>query len=88
VARGQKKPTEHESGQVMTSELSLQRISRALALLVTKDHGDSDRIHLLNQIGFANQEVADLLQTTPGNVAQTLYVRRKKPRKRKRKAAR
>ena len=81
MAKGRK--TEPESAKVLSSEVSLNRISRALALLAIRDAAESDKIATLHLIGFSNQEAADLLMTTAGNVAQTLYLRRKAPRRAK-----
>jgi DNA-directed RNA polymerase specialized sigma24 family protein len=53
-----------------------------LAVLAVKDVPTSEeKISLLNRAGFENQEIADLLATTKGNVAQTLYRGRQKPKK-------
>jgi hypothetical protein len=60
------------------SEIS--RTERLLAYLVLDRLGDRSqeyRALRLSRAGFANPEIADLLETTTASVAQMLYVARK-----------
>lgn len=55
---------------------SLARVERLLALLLLDgmaDESQTRRVQALSMVGFANSEIADLLQTTPAVVAQRLY---------------
>lgn len=52
------------------------RVERLLALLLLntmKPASQQDKIVQLSLAGFSNVEIADLLQTTSGVVAQSLY---------------
>jgi DNA-directed RNA polymerase specialized sigma24 family protein len=63
------------------------RVERLLALLLlqqVKAAPQREKALHLSIAGFTNTEIADLLQTTAGVVAQSLYEARRKP-KRKRK---
>jgi DNA-directed RNA polymerase specialized sigma24 family protein len=67
---------------------SQDRVEKLLALLLIhelKTAPQRDRALHLSMAGFTNTEIADLLQTTTGVVAQCLYEARRKP---KRKAGR
>jgi len=64
----------------------LQRISKLLVLMVTKDQTQKDRIALLSSIGFQPKEIANLLDTTPGTVSVTLSVIKKKAKAEKSKS--
>ena len=64
------------------------RVERLLALLLlqqVKAAPQREKALHLSIAGFTNTEIADLLQTTAGVVAQSLYEARRKP-KAKRKA--
>jgi DNA-directed RNA polymerase specialized sigma24 family protein len=56
------------------------RVDKLLALLLLnslKGAAQQDKIIQLSLAGFSNIEIADLLQTTSGVVAQTLYAARR-----------
>ena len=59
------------------------RVERLLALLLLQQVKAAPRrekaLHL-SIAGFTNTEIADLLQTTAGVVAQSLYEARRKPK--------
>ncbi len=66
------------------------RVERLLALLLlqqAKSAPQREKALQLSLAGFTNTEIADLLQTTAGVVAQSLYEARRKP-KRKSKGSR
>ena len=56
----------------------LRRISKLLALTVTGDMKQKEKIELLSSIGFQPKEIADLIGTTPGTVSVALVDIRKK----------
>lgn len=56
----------------------LRRITKLLALMVTKDQIQRDKIALLSASGFQSKEIADLLGTTPNLVRAVLSDIRKK----------
>lgn len=56
----------------------LQRISKLLALTVTRELKQREKIELLSSIGFQPKEIANLIGTTPGTVSVTLVDIRKK----------
>ena len=58
----------------------LRRISKLLALTVTGDMKQKEKIELLSSIGFQPKEIADLIGTTPGTVSVALVDIRKKAR--------
>lgn len=60
------------------------RIEKLLALLLLqqlKGAPQREKALHLNVAGFTNTEIADLLQTTAGVVAQSLYEQRRKPKR-------
>jgi DNA-directed RNA polymerase specialized sigma24 family protein len=60
------------------------RVEKLLALLLLqqlKTAPQRDKATHLSLAGFTNTEIADLLQTTTGVVAQSLYEARRKPKK-------
>lgn len=64
----------------------VNRIERLLALALLqnmKAAPQRDRVSILSVAGFSNVEIADLLQTTPALVAQSLYEARRKGARRK-----
>lgn len=71
-----------EEPAVVPDYISLDRIARALSLVAVGQRNVTEAIVILSQIGFGNQEVASMLDTTPASVSQTLYEHRKKPKKR------
>lgn len=69
----------------MTNE-SNDRIERLLALLLVqnvKTGSLATKAQELSVAGFTNVEIADLLQTNPAVINQSLYTARKKKRKKK-----
>jgi DNA-directed RNA polymerase specialized sigma24 family protein len=82
VAKAPKRNSVPAPESTTPQTVSLDRIAKSLALLVAKDRGNAESIVLLSQIGFSNPEIADLLQTTTGAVAQRLYEYRKAPKRR------
>jgi DNA-binding CsgD family transcriptional regulator len=65
----------------------LQRISKLLALLVTRDLKQREKIELLSNSGFRPKEIADLIGTTPKIVSAELSNLKKKAKTGKGKAA-
>ena len=64
------------------------RLEKLLALLLLqqlKAAPQREKALHLSLAGFTNTEIADLLQTTAGVVAQSLYEARRKPAKRAKK---
>jgi len=64
----------------------LQRISKLLALTVTRELKQREKIELLSSIGFQPKEIANLIGTTPGTVSVTLVDIKKKAQTKKGKA--
>ena len=59
-------------------ENSLERTEKLLALLLLQGMKDQQqKVKSLNLAGFSNVEIADLLQTSSGMVAQALYMSKK-----------
>lgn len=58
--------------------MSLDRISRLLAIAVVRDMAQSDKIATLSATGFAHADVANLLGLTSNAVAVALYKARSK----------
>ena len=56
----------------------LERIANLLALLLVKDSKPSEAILLLWRAGFPDEEIAEMLNTSPGNIRQTRYLANKK----------
>ena len=56
----------------------LERIANLLALLLVKDSKGSEAILQLWRAGFADEDIAEMLNTTPGNIRQTRYIANKK----------
>jgi len=62
---------------------SSDRVERLLALLLLQQQKTApqrEKALLLSIAGFTNTEIADLLGTTAGVVAQSLYEARRKPK--------
>lgn len=62
------------------------RLERLLALLLLRQMAEApqhEKIRQLSLAGFSNVEIADLLETTSGVVAQVLYERRRDTAKRR-----
>lgn len=60
------------------------RLEKILALLLLhsmKGASQQEKIVQLSLAGFTNYEIADLIQTTTGVVAQSLYAARRKTRR-------
>lgn len=66
----------------------LQRITKLLVLIATKDQAQKDQIATLSSIGFQPKEIANLLGTTPGTVSVTLSTIRQKTKGQKAKIGR
>jgi hypothetical protein len=66
---------------------AMDKVANLLALILTKDMKVGDQIVTISRAGFQNQEIADLLGSTTGHVAQALYEQRKGLRKKKKKGA-
>jgi len=73
-------------GEAILQEL--QRITKLLVLIATKDQAQKDQIATLSSIGFQPKEIANLLGTTPGTVSVTLSTIRKKAKGQKAKIER
>jgi len=63
----------------------LQRISKLLALTITRELKQKEKIELLYSIGFQPKEIADLIGTTSNTVSVTLVEIRKEAQTSKRK---
>ena len=62
----------------------IDRTERLLALILLQDMkgaSQRDKALALNVAGFSNVEIADLLQTTPAVIAQSLYEARRGSKK-------
>jgi predicted transcriptional regulator len=72
-------------------EADLERIERLLALILLHDLRDApqaEKAKVLSRAAFSNKEIADLLGTSKGVVAQQLYeLRRGGGKKRAKKAS-
>lgn len=56
----------------------LNRITKLLVIIATKDQKQREQIEILSRTGFQPKDIADLLGTTPNNVSVTLSDIRKK----------
>ena len=56
----------------------LKRISKLLALTITRELKQTEKIELLSSIDFQPKEIADLIGTTPNTVRVALVGIRKK----------
>lgn len=56
----------------------IERIANLLALLLVKDVKPGEAILLLWRAGFPDDEIAEMLSTTSGNIRQTRYMATKK----------
>lgn len=63
-------PVDGENNRVQLAVLT--KIANLLALLVTKDDKQEDRIVKLNAAGYTPSEIANLIGTTPNTVSVTL----------------
>jgi predicted transcriptional regulator len=63
-------PVDGENNRVQLAVLT--KIANLLALLVTKDDKQEDRIVKLNAAGYTPSEIANLIGTTPNTVRVTL----------------
>jgi hypothetical protein len=63
-------PVDGENNRVQLAVLT--KIANLLALLVTKDDKQEDRIVKLNAAGYTPSEIANLIRTTPNTVSVTL----------------
>jgi hypothetical protein len=65
-------------------ENTLERVEKLLALLLIQDmKGQQEKATQLSIAGFSNLEIADVLQTSSGVIAQLLYMSKKAKRKKK-----
>ena len=64
----------------MASEDRVERLLALLLLQQVKAAPQREKALHLSIAGFTNTEIADLLQTTAGVVAQSLYEARRKPK--------
>ncbi len=62
-------PNPETEGEILSE---LKKISRMLALVVTKDLSQKDKIVLLSGLSLQPREIADLIGTTPNTVSVTL----------------
>jgi DNA-directed RNA polymerase specialized sigma24 family protein len=59
-----------------------ERVERLLALILIQGlTTNNDKAIQLDLAGFTNYEIAELIGTTPGTVAQVLYKARSRPRR-------
>ncbi len=56
---------------------SMDKIANLLGLLLVKDSKQGDAIMQLSRAGFSDDDIADLLNTTKGTIAQTRYMANK-----------
>jgi hypothetical protein len=56
----------------------LDRIANLLGLLLVKDAKPGEAILLLWKAGFPDEDIAEMLSTTQGNIRQTRYMATKK----------
>jgi hypothetical protein len=56
----------------------VERIANLLALLLVKDLRPGEAILQLWRAGFPDEDIAELLNTTVGNIRQTRYMANKK----------
>lgn len=56
----------------------LDRIANLLALLLVKDAKPGEAILLLWRAGYPDEEIAEMLNTTSGNIRQTRYMATRK----------
>jgi DNA-binding NarL/FixJ family response regulator len=56
----------------------LERIANLLGLLLVKDLKSSDAILQLWRAGFPDEQIAEMLNTTPATIRQTRYMAGKK----------
>lgn len=70
----------------MKEENRTERILAVLLLQSLKGSPISEKAHQLSLAGFTNVEIADLLETTTGHIAQSLYERKKKGKVKKKKS--
>jgi hypothetical protein len=66
------------------------RVERLLALVLLelmKGSSQKEKISRLNMAGFSNVEVAELLDVSPGLIAQHLYLKNKRTTKGRKKSS-
>ena len=61
----------------------LRMIANLLGLLATKDMAETDRVGMLNAVGFSNVEIATLLGKDANTVGVALFNYKKAKKKRK-----
>jgi len=60
----------------MNPENKIERLLAMMLLQDLKEVSQTKKAEILNTVGFSNPEIADLLGTTPGVIAQQLYAGR------------
>ncbi len=71
---------ESDSQQLL---LETRRISRFLIEVITKDMNQSEKIELLNRVGYEPREIAPIVGTTPNSVRVTMSNLRKQKKSKK-----
>lgn len=69
----------------MNKELidEIKKTNKLLVILATKDLSQTDKIIMLNKVGFGQKEIADLVGTTSNTVGVTLNRIKKSSKKNK-----
>ena len=80
MVKGNKQNTSATTPEEIGSAEYLKRISNLLALIATKELNTTERILMLNSIGFNPGEIADLLGTTRNTVSVRISEAKKKRR--------
>jgi hypothetical protein len=63
----------------MTDEVlvELKKMNKLLAMMITKDINNIDKIVILSKAGYQAKEIAELIDSTPNTVSVTLYKMKK-----------
>ncbi len=70
---------EQSTGEAARLEQKLDLIARLLAALVTRDLRQRDQIAVLNKVGLAPREIADLVGTSANTVrVELVHIRKKR----------
>ena len=62
--------------------LELKRTNKLLALMVTQNRSQADKILLLSQVGLSPKEVSEILGVSSNLVSVTIHQNKKKIKKR------
>lgn len=73
--------TEDSEPALLRKEIA--RLTKVLALAAVKGMSQKEQALFLSNVGFANTEIADMLETTAHSIDQTLHAARKEKKKRK-----